>query len=136
MNRRQFLGGFGVVVAGGLASMVPSTHEQASLEADLEVTGWDALDDEPFVPEFSFRMRNHRAREPITPAVLPWGQDSYSQAPWTITAGPETLPAGSTASYTVRNGEIPLQVAKPALLVVYDRGTEQRAFDRFLPTRE
>lgn len=139
MNRRRFLASFGSVLAGGVGALIPPATDAATLDASLSVLEWQR-DGDDHVDGIEFRLTNERvptdspATKSVEPVVIPWGRGSQAQQNWSIVAGPPRLPAGDSAVYRVETTHTRLRFGQPALLTVYDKGTQKRAWTAFTPT--
>lgn len=141
MNRRRFLTGLGAAAVTGVGALLPTARDAATLDVSLNVQDW-TRDGEDHVDGIEFRMTNRRTpggsgRETsIEPVVIPWGRGSQAQQNWPIVAGPQHLQAGESATYRVHSTHTELRLGQPALLTVYDKGTEKRAWTRFTTSTE
>lgn len=138
MNRRRFLAGFGAVLVGGVGALVPRATEAATLDASLQILDWQQDGDE-HVDAITFRLTNDRlpdgdqSKSSIEPVVIPWGRGSQAQQDWPIVDGPRSVRVGESARIRVETTHTKLRLGQPALLTVYDDGTQARAWTRFTP---
>ncbi|MGB9966106.1 twin-arginine translocation signal domain-containing protein [Halobacterium hubeiense] len=141
VNRRRFLVGLGAAAVTGVGALIPNARDAATLDAKLEIQDW-ARDGEDHIDAIEFWMLNQQTgrgspqETAINPVVIPWGRGSQAQQDWPIVDGPDQLPAGESAIYRVHSPHTELRLGQTALLTVYDKGTEQRAWTRFTPSTE
>lgn len=126
---------------GGLGALIgtaPAAHADATLAADLDVIEYDLI--AGAVSSVVLRVTNRRdpGDEPIDPVVLGWGQGRQSLLPWEI-ANDQLLPPGVTRDLQLRapgdwdDDHLRFVTEQPALLRLFDKGTERRADVRFMP---
>lgn len=139
-NRREFLG---LVASAGVATsgaMLPRAIEAATLDATVTVL--DAWEDQTGeIGNLRVHVSNDRPSDgdPITVVGNCWGVGRMTQVPWDVARGewPVIQPGERDSIHFVAPGEeevVRLQPDKRAMIRIYDKGTEERAHDSFIPS--
>jgi len=122
--------------AGLLSGLARQGHDDARLEADVNVTDWRF--NEHGVRDIWFEMQSQENRS-IEPACICWGEKRQAQQPWEIVSGPMPLEPGGQAEYhltaPIESPDVHLSGGRKSILFVYDSGRDVRANDVFVPTK-
>jgi hypothetical protein len=131
-KRRAFLGTLGAGLAA-VIGLAPRAHADATLDATAAIVDAER-DVTGDVGAVTVELTNH-AEHPVQPVFSLWSVGRMSRMPWDVADGPDELPSGWTATYHLDAPgparQVRLGPDKPALLVVFDRGSEARAHHRF-----
>lgn len=124
-----------MIGVGGLVSRIPQASESVALDIDINIQSWsiDHGDDNADVVGITAQLTNNEDVS-VQPVAMPWGHGSNPQILWPIVSGPESLSPAQSALYEFDGSDSPLQANDTAVLIIYDQGTEQRAYERFVPT--
>lgn len=147
LTRRALLTGAVAATGTVLAGTLPGAVAKTQLEASVEVLAVGLYQpyshyttDVPSVDTIVARITNERAsgEDSITPIPNVWGVDRETQVAWAAHRGyyPEIQPGEAVTLHLSPprpSNAVRLKYDEPAVVRVFDKGTERRADGKFVP---